>query len=370
MNKAPDHCSIEFLSIGQGDSLLISWVNPQNKIVYGVVDCCISNHGGKARTVKELEKRKVNHLEFAVLSHPHSDHYSGFIDLFDYLIKNNGVIGTFIHTCSFDPRSQEGAYELATANSQQVNKTLVDSLKSAESDQSLKEDLINLLKIINSHEIEGKIKKNRLINTVVPILESKTIPVDKHLQLNFYAPTFKDEHIRYRASLSSEPNQAASKANLLSTIFEISYKGNGGVILTSDAMSSSLNKIEERRIDNSIPIKVSQVAHHGSDGNFARRYWRNITSRENNGWAIVSCGPGSPHHPGKEVMNFFESNSWNCFLTSEGKESFQRDISNHGWSSNIVRLANNIFQVSNNIGNQDVRITMKEGEIDVRRKVP
>jgi competence protein ComEC len=66
--RAGQPCLIEFLDVGQGDSVLIR--SPEGKTI--LVDAGTSNH-----VVETLKQRGVKTIDLVAVSHHHSDHYGG-----------------------------------------------------------------------------------------------------------------------------------------------------------------------------------------------------------------------------------------------------------------------------------------------------
>src|SRR4051794_14261048 len=60
--------TIEFLDVGQGDSILIR--SPEGKTA--LIDA-----GPSKEVVRLLRERGVDHVDLAVVSHHHADHYGG-----------------------------------------------------------------------------------------------------------------------------------------------------------------------------------------------------------------------------------------------------------------------------------------------------
>jgi competence protein ComEC len=83
---------IHFIDVGQGDATLIKFPNGQNMLVdaggsaFGKVDV------GERALYPYLRWLRVNRIDFAVLSHPHPDHFDGFI-----YIARKIPIGEFWH---------------------------------------------------------------------------------------------------------------------------------------------------------------------------------------------------------------------------------------------------------------------------------
>ena len=85
----------KFSNVGQGDSIVLEWdYNGTTK--YGIIDCKLTNNGNP--TIEYLELIKPTQIEFIILSHPHTDHFSGMSDLLEYLVFNKIDIRYYMHT--------------------------------------------------------------------------------------------------------------------------------------------------------------------------------------------------------------------------------------------------------------------------------
>lgn len=70
-----------FMDVGQGDSELILLPNGKTALIDGGPDL--------NKAVNFLNQKGIKHLDYVVLTHPHSDHYNGLVAVFDQLQVDN-----------------------------------------------------------------------------------------------------------------------------------------------------------------------------------------------------------------------------------------------------------------------------------------
>jgi competence protein ComEC len=70
--------SVTFKNVGQGDSIIIDWGSKKDR-KYAIVDCNLFE--GRNPILEHIKDNNVHSIEFAILTHPHSDHFSGFLEL-------------------------------------------------------------------------------------------------------------------------------------------------------------------------------------------------------------------------------------------------------------------------------------------------
>jgi len=86
--------SIHVFDVGHGDSLLIE--SPSGKI--GIVDC--NKKGESIPLLEFIQQSKKDEIEFVCLTHHHSDHYSGMLELLEFCTSNNIKIKNFFEVGS------------------------------------------------------------------------------------------------------------------------------------------------------------------------------------------------------------------------------------------------------------------------------
>ena len=110
--------TISFKNVGQGDSIVLEWES-EGKRKCGIVDC--NRYNGHNPVVAHLQKSTIRELSFIFLSHPHEDHFSGLLELFEYCETNDITILRFAHTLRSDPRMLRMILDTANSISGKTN---------------------------------------------------------------------------------------------------------------------------------------------------------------------------------------------------------------------------------------------------------
>ena len=265
---------VVFKNVGQGDSIILEWKS-KGKSKTAIVDCNL--HEGTNPVLEHIIANDIDEIEFIILSHPHLDHFSGFVGLLNYCRSNNILINRFLHTALITPDY------LKTAS------------RSIEGDKQLSK-LFTLLKEmrdkgeLNVHAIDDnphlKIPLGEEFN--MEILAPSAIEVDKYIKGVSYP--FDEEES------TGNPN-----ANWLATVLKI-YNDEVSCILTSDVESSVLSRIGKRKGNDK--ILLAQVPHHGSKGNLNKTFWQ-MRKRHSITPVVISVGENGYRHPSSDVISFF-----------------------------------------------------------------
>jgi competence protein ComEC len=104
---------IRFLNVGQGDSIILEWQDITDlswKI--GIIDCNLYLNANP--TLSYLIQNNYKEIEFILLSHPHSDHFSGMKALLLHCEKNQISIKYFFHTSEQVPAYLKAACKSVT----------------------------------------------------------------------------------------------------------------------------------------------------------------------------------------------------------------------------------------------------------------
>ncbi|MAX71366.1 MAG: hypothetical protein CMC76_09745 [Flavobacteriaceae bacterium] len=272
--------NITFKNVGQGDSIIIEW-KEGSLYKIGIIDCNqISSSDNPV--LDHIIDTETKEIEFILLSHPHKDHYSGFLSLIKYCIENQIVIKRFLHTgiVSID-------YLKAASRSVVEIKELANLYKLL-MDLRDKGDLI-----MNSIDDNPDTIKNLSDGFKLEFLAPSSIEIDNYIRgVNF---PFDEEHS------TSNPN-----GNWLCSIIKI-HNDNTSVLLSSDAESQVLNRLNKKngRLKSQKAILV-QVPHHGSSKNLNKTFWTGLSKYQKT-YAVISVGKNSYRHPSKEVTDFFNA---------------------------------------------------------------
>jgi competence protein ComEC len=281
---------LTFKNVGQGDSIILEWED-NNVAKICIIDCNLFH--GQNPVLDHIIKHNYKTIDYLILSHPHLDHFSGFLPLIEYCRDNSIKILYFLHTCS------------------QVPSFLESATKSAETEKELQRLFLYLSR---NHQNQG-IK----VATIQGNAPNSSIPINKQLALKVLSPTLEELNNYVRNAyypFNEEESLDNPKANWLSTIIKIESE-NWYVLLTSDADKSSLIRIDKHEsIELNKPLTIGQIPHHGAFGNHNNTFWKK-RNRIDKTAMVVSSGPNSYDHPSDQVIDFFLKNDFALYSTSE-----------------------------------------------------
>jgi competence protein ComEC len=281
---------ITFKDVGQGDSVIIEWVDNGIKKI-AIIDC---NKTKLTNPVLEyISQSEYKEIEFLLLSHPHYDHFSGFSDLINYCLKNEIKIKYFLHTSSQVP----------------------DFIKAANKSIMGQNEGMELFKLLRSKSFKDS-------GAQVAAMQGESIAseisVANLFKIKFLAPTLT-ELDRYASNSTyswDEEDHGEANANLLSSFLKI-YSENWFILLTSDLDPSvflyyGIKKKEEIQGK----LILGQSAHHGSKNNLKKDFWRKL-DRDSKTPIVISVGENRYGHPHEEVLNFFNTEGFSIYTTNE-----------------------------------------------------
>lgn len=270
---------ITFKNVGQGDSILLEWIDNDRKKI-GIIDC---RKKGKSNPILDhIITENYTEIEFIVLSHPHTDHYSGMNELLTKVMERKITINTFKHTLDSIGSQYWKWFEFDDKDSYLFRKVV---------------DIANDL-----YEM-GLIK-----NFSYPRVDSYyRLTQDNSMHLICLSPGH-DELNEYQRIVEYNPienkTEASSAANLLSTVFCLNVNGTH-VLLTADAESQTFDRIIDRHlhlIKNRI-FHLCQVPHHGSENNYNERFWTEIDKADKR-FSVISAGENEKYkHPSLLVVS-------------------------------------------------------------------
>lgn len=292
--------TLTFKDVGQGDSLLIEWVDKEKEKV-GIIDC--KKKGRQNPVLDHLINKKYTEIEFIILSHPHSDHFSGFEELLAYAEKENIIIHRFGHT---------------------IREIGEEYFEWFEAGNTEKRQLARIIKQANALNDKGVLKK-----FVLPT-EDWHLEITNEIVLHSFSPSHDEiKKFQNAVKLNSKANKkAASKAaNYLSTVFHLRV-GDTHLLLTSDAERETFDRLHSENRMNDKPIKLGQAPHHGSSNNYSANFWNNLETHKDK-LAIFSAGVNDQcHHPHLEVIQSFRKNGYGIRATNivNGMEVYAKQI--------------------------------------------
>lgn len=285
---------VTFKDVGQGDSIILEW-NDDGKDKIGIIDC--NKKSGKNPVRDHIDERGYKEIEFIILSHPHSDHYSGMNDLFNYIVEKDIVVNKFGHTLFI------------------LGKDFYRFIKWVEIGSAEMKELQNLITRVGSLRDSGTIKKIEFIT------ENWTKQLANDIVLKCVSPGETEaEHYMKAVSLEPDKNKkkASESANFLSTMFTL-VRGNKYFLLTADTEILSLERLltenEHREFQEKL-LYLAQLPHHGSSKNRHDPFWESLIKNEER-HAVASAGYNMKYlHPDVEVMKVFFNNGYSVTCTN------------------------------------------------------
>ncbi len=298
--------NITFKNVGQGDTIFIDWEDGvDNKKKYGLIDCNLVN-GGIAPVIRHIQNARpaITEFEFVVMSHPHSDHFSGFPAFLEYCKVNGIIIEKFIFTSAFDKVRIKGMLER-----EYDPEEIIISSVNRDKHKKLLHRLYSIL------DEEDKITPNGVIKYIFSISSDYQLKLNDDTYITFYSP-FNPELNKYLLQTfdisDDEESQIKEKennpnANYLSTLTRISHKKDWQILLCSDVMNDSLERIMRdkncyKNLQDTRLLAI-QIPHHGSRHNHLEHFWQGFKEFENSE-VIISVGERYKH-PNVDVINFF-----------------------------------------------------------------
>ncbi|SDB33490.1 Metal-dependent hydrolase, beta-lactamase superfamily II [Flavobacteriaceae bacterium MAR_2010_188] len=268
-----------FFDVGQGDSIIIRWIDDL-KVKYGIIDCKL--HQGRNPVLEYCRANQIEEIEFAVLSHPHFDHFSGFGEILDSVRLGDFTLKRFVHT------SKVKSDYLATAN------------KSKEATNELQKIFVTA----------RYLRKNKGLKILVAEDDSdRIIKLGSEFKMQFLGPSSEEEdkfiNKESYSTINDEIPSANPLANWLSTIIKISNQ-EIAILLTSDAVKQALSRIGKSKSGNFATQKLlfAQIPHHGAKTNHNQIFWNKL-KKSTTTPVIISVG-NKYNHPSQEVITYFD----------------------------------------------------------------
>ena len=268
---------ITFKNVGQGDSILLEW-NHENEDKIAIIDC--NQHLSINPVLDYVKKMEYREIDFMILSHPHLDHFSGFVELLQYCKKNNIKVRRFLHTAQTTPN-----YLKVATRSIEENNKLYELFKLL--DDLADDGFLDVHPIDDNPDIKIKLGNE----FTMEVLSPSSREIKKYINSENYP--FDEETI-------SHPN-----VNWLCTLLKI-YNEHLNVLLTSDVESGALRRIGKKNSGRLAKGKIilAQIPHHGSKGNLDKTFWQ-MRRRFSKTPVVVSVGKNRYKHPSHEVLEFF-----------------------------------------------------------------
>jgi hypothetical protein len=315
---------IHAISSGIGESLVLQM--PCGG--WGVIDCYASSiNNPKANpTLRFLQARKVDTLEFLCLTHPHEDHFRGMHDLIDnFSIKEFWRFGGLT------------AMELADIG------FFYTKFSDAKNPKCFIPDVGKAYTLVN--ESVKRRRKNGGISRIVLVSNRSQLystPKDKNdFLIQSIAPS-SERDFAYREGLKKFSKHKTRPSfyiphqehNKICVALLITY-GEAKVILGSDVESDGWSDILSYIDPEDIDIDVVKVSHHGSTNGYTENLW-SIFSKTGKPVAIV-IPFYSQNLPNPDALHHISQHS-RCLISPCPLVSRDADISKPDYSFKVKTL--------------------------------
>ncbi len=237
-----------------------------------------------------------------IISHPHTDHYSGFPSLLAHCRNEKIEIDRFWHTAVLNKSFLENLI-----GEKKNTNDLFDSFVRSKKDRNRLKRLF--LKIDN---LDG----GSILNKAGVANDNSMIRLNEKLWLECLSPSNYElkQYGKGTFGLNQEEELTVRErpnnpyANHLSTFLKISTK-DWYILLPSDSMKSTIERVMNQgggRQQTNSDLKIAQIPHHGSQHSHFEPFWKSIPGRKNVP-VFVSVG-GKYGLPSKKVIQFFDEN--------------------------------------------------------------
>jgi beta-lactamase superfamily II metal-dependent hydrolase len=294
MNHLNKSIKIKVRPCGQGDSIIIEWNDDDDIPRIGLIDCNKKNNN-PSKIYHYIANKNYERIDFIVMTHPHTDHYSGIEELLNLCLRRNKpiIIKQFIHSCQSSKK-----YMSSRAYFKMLHKTSELYLK------NLRKLFVSIIKFRK----EGKIGKER------PIGDLATIDLNSSYHLICVSPSDfeRDEFEKIEHKKENLYNEAPNNpaANFLSISLALFNKDNRKcmALFTSDCEEKTIVRFTKNTCIDYFPfmketIPLIQIPHHGSQENHHQPFWENIIIKDSH--SFISVGNNQWGHPSDKVIRYF-----------------------------------------------------------------
>lgn len=278
---------LTFKNVNQGDSIIISWKDINQKNKTGIIDCHIGNENP---VLKYLKDNEIKEIEFLIISHPHYDHFSGVLEIFEYCKKENICIN-------------------------ELGFSFLTSVSIAYKDLSYSKALF--LRRFFDFIIEQSKSKLRTIKHTFTITSDTKSRSFNEFELDFLHP-LNDEILNFARNLSLYSHdhlKTKPDLNIYSTVIEIKNQ-NKSFLLTSDSPKKSFDSLRRYFTDKKTIFHLVQIPHHGSIKNHNLKFWQNLKKTDKCP-AVFSVGMELRDRlPNKEVVEEIFNENYKIYATN------------------------------------------------------
>ncbi len=250
---------LTFVDVGQGDCLHLRTPSGKNILIDG--GGSRDFNVGKKTLLPYLLKNGVDHIDLAIVTHLHTDHFRGIQEL-----------------SVFMPITYLGVYE--------GNRVRTEELALGASYAKKEEEMKYELKTAERIQKETK---------VLYLKKGERIPLEKGIWLDILAPEGMTDR-EYKELFLKEDENATS------LIIKVSYNGKT-VLMTGDLGfegEESLMNTEEKR--KALQSDVLKVGHHGSAYSTSEEFLGTVFPKI----AVIQVGKNNFGHPAPRVIELFQ----------------------------------------------------------------
>lgn len=307
---------VTFKNVGQGDSIILEWKDgAQDKI--GLIDCNIIDR--KNPVANYINESKYSEIEFIIMSHPHSDHYSGMLGLFEVIVKKGIIVRHFGHSVHI------------------LGPDFIKYLKWMEIGTAELKDLQELITMISRLRDSGTILRMDML------AEDWQKQLSEGISLKCLSPS-QLEAEKYHEIVKLEPERnkkAASKAaNFLSTMFKLSID-NYYYLFTADSEIFTFERILKQGFHKDLQqfrMRIGQLPHHGAERNHYPEFWKSL-NKDECPYAMISAGTHLKYnHPRYPVILSFHEAGYQIHCTNivNGMKTYIDLLNNLGRTSAML----------------------------------
>jgi beta-lactamase superfamily II metal-dependent hydrolase len=286
---------VTFLDVGQGDSIILEWSKDRPHIC--IIDC--HQYLDRNKTIEWLKKFDYKIIDLIILSHPHTDHFSGLPELLKYCIEEGIKIQAIKHAgfLSLD-------YLQFCVNGINPNRLLQ---KFFELGTKLQE--------------ETETDYSYLISSHWPATTEFAIP-DCDWTMVLHSPTSSEQEkflTGYQVSNLEEDPENNPLANWLSSVIQVRKDGHY-FLLTSDVEKDVQKRIgiDGKSFFDDQTLLLGQLPHHGSSLNYYRAFW-NTKPRLKPTHIVISVGRNGYGHPSIKTLADLRKYGYEPHLTNPNR---------------------------------------------------
>ncbi len=307
---------VTFKNVGQGDSIILEWKD-ENQDKIGIIDCNIIDR--KNPVADYINTSQYTEIEFIIMSHPHSDHYSGMPGLLEVIVQKGIKVKRFGHSIFI------------------LGADFFKYLKWVEIDTAQLKSLQQLVTKIHELRTSGTILK------IDMIVEGWQIQLAENISLKCLSPS-QLEAEKYQEIVDFEPEknkkEASKAANFLSTMFKLSID-DYYYLFTADSEICTFERIIKENTHPDLQqhsMRIGQLPHHGAENNHHPAFWETL-KKEESPFAIISAGVHLKYnHPRYPVIESFHSAGYQIHCTNivNGMKTYIKLLKDLGRSSAVL----------------------------------